>query len=140
MIQRDYLLRLIEQAGQILIRIRKLIAGSAGAERVEDELRAAADRTGVDLDLIRAMSGQSLLLVMSPTGDPEPARCWTTAELLALDGDAAEASGDLERAYASRAKALLLFRALDPELLAGVLPEAAERVRDLEGKVEASGE
>lgn len=138
MAQRDYLLRLIEQAGQIFIRIRKLILGGAPEERVEDELREAAGRTGLDLDLVRLMTGESLLLVMSPGGDPEPARCWTTAELLALDGDAAEARGEPERALESWAKALLLFHALDPDLLGG-LPEARERIREMEARLGEGG-
>lgn len=133
--QRDYILRLIEQAGAVLARVRRLLFGGAPPAEVESAMSEAARLAGVDLRLIREMTPDTLLLLMSPGGEPEPSRCWITAELLYLEGRAAEDAGDEAAAMAAYGKALLLFRALSPDLLPG-LPEAEERVRELETRVE----
>ncbi|HUH14064.1 MAG TPA: hypothetical protein VMK65_13195 [Longimicrobiales bacterium] len=134
--QKDYILRLIEQAGAVLARVRRLLFGGASAAEVEQAMSEAARLAGVDLRLLRDMTPDTLLLLMSPGGEPEPSRCWITAELLYLEGRAADAAGDEGAAMAAYGKALLLFRALSPDLLPG-LPEAEERVRELEALVDA---
>lgn len=79
--QRDYILRMIEQMAVIIAAIRrKLLRGEVEAGTVD--LRAEAARQGVDLELARALEPESLLLMLSPGGEPEAARCWVMAELL----------------------------------------------------------
>ncbi len=139
--QRDYILRLIEQLGQALLRIRKMILGEEpGGGRVDDELRRVGRRAGVDLDIARIATPETLLLLVAPTGEPDPGRCWVLGEMLYLDGLAAEAEGRAQAALASYDKAVRLFRLIEPggAFLTG-WPEAGERVRELEARAAALG-
>ncbi len=137
--QRDYILRLIEQLGQALIRVRKMITGEELAVgRVDDELRLVGRRAGVDLDVARIATPETLVLLVAPTGEPDPGRCWVLGEMLYLDGLAAETEGRRLAALASYDKAVRLFRLTEPggAFLTG-WPEAGERVRELEGRISA---
>ncbi len=137
--QRDYILRLIEQLGQALLRVRKMITGEEAATgRVGDELRLIGRRAGVDLDIARVATPETLLLLVAPTGEPDPGRCWVLAEMLLLDGLEAEAEGRVAAALARYDKAVRLFRMIEPAgaFLTG-WPEATERVREIEARVAA---
>ncbi len=137
--QRDYILRLIEQLGQALIRVRKMILGEeVAAGRVDDELRLVGRRVGVDLDIARLATPETLGLLVAPTGEPDPGRCWVLAEMLYLDGLEAETRGRAAAARASYDKAVRLFRLVEPggAFLTG-WPEAGERIREIEARVQA---
>ena len=55
MAQRDYILRLIEQMGQMLIELRNQILGRAASPKdVADGLERVAAQTGIDLALARS--------------------------------------------------------------------------------------
>ena len=85
--QRDYILRLIEQIGEVLVELRNRILGrKAATSEVDAELSGVAGRAGLDLELLRGFSLDTLHMFVSPTGEVEPARCWLMAELLYLDG------------------------------------------------------
>jgi hypothetical protein len=131
--QRDYILRMIEQMAAVIARLRKLIAGG-DLETADVELRQAAGIYGVDLDSARAVDAETLLLLIAPGGTPEATRAWITAELLALDGRRLEAEGDDRAAHSVYAKALLLFNSLDPTAIGG-LPEAGDRIGELRVKL-----
>ncbi len=137
--QRDYILRMIEQLGQALIRVRKMIAGEeVPAGRVEDELRQVGRRGGVNLDVARAATPETLLLLVAPTGEPDPGRCWVLAEMLYLDALNAETEGRPAAALVSYDKALRLYRLVEPggAFLTG-WPEAGERVREIQARLSA---
>lgn len=137
--QRDYILRLIEQLGQALLRVRKMITGKEVATgRVDEELRLIGRRAGVDLDIARVATPETLLLLAAPTGEPDPGRCWVLGEMLLLDALGAEAEGRDAAALAAYDKAVRLFRMIEPAgaFLTG-WPEAAERVREIEARVAA---
>ena len=132
--QRDYILRVIEQLGAALAALRRRILGrreEPGA--LHDEIARLAGQAGFDLELLRALSGDTLYMLVSPTGEVEPARCWVMAELLYLDGLQALAEERTEDAGASLGKARLLFSLVEPGggMLVG-FPEAAERAREIE--------
>lgn len=132
--QRDYVLRLIEQLGAALAALRRRILGrKVEASKLRDELGSLAGQAGFDLDLLRGFSGETLHMLVSPTGEVEPARCWLMAELLYLDGLQALAEGRREDGGASLGKAQLLFSLIEPAggMLVG-FPEAAERSREIE--------
>lgn len=135
MVQRDYILRIIEELGAVLIALRKaILGGSARATEVEDNLRRAAGAAGMDLDLARAASIDALPAMMAPTGEVEPARCWLLAEVLMTDGMRQLHGGETGRARSSLAKAAALFRLVAPlgAYLTG-FPEADERIAEIEG-------
>ena len=139
MAQRDYLLRMIEQIGQILIALRKLIIGGVDRQTADAGLQKAGQQVGVDLTLARAATAETLQMLIAPEGDLEPGRCWIVAEMMYLDGLQSEADGDPEAAADRFEKALLLYQAIAPmgAFLVG-FPEASERVEDIRGRLESS--
>lgn len=139
--QRDYVLRLIEQAGAVLRALLARILGrQAGRDEVARELRRAARLGGLDLELLRLCDGPTLLQLVTPGGEPEPARTWLAAETLYLDGLAAELDDAPADAQASFAKALMLYRLIQPPaLVPGGIQEAGDRIRDLEARLLDAG-
>jgi hypothetical protein len=137
-VQRDYILRLIEQAALLLARALDRIRRRSGSrEETARALRHAAQLGGLDLDLLRLCDGPTLLQLVTPGGEPEPARTWLAAESLYLDGLAADLDGEIDEAANSLAKALMLYRLIEPgPFLPTGIPEASERARDLEARLE----
>lgn len=131
--QRDYIMRMIEQMAAVVARLRKRILGGE-AEAVDEELRQHAGIYGVDLEAARAVDSQTLLLLLSPTGQPDITRAWITAELLYVDGLRLEAQGDVREAHHVYSKALLLFNSLEPSSIGG-LPEAGDRIGELRARL-----
>ena len=132
--QRDYVLRLIEQLGAALVELRKRILGRGkDPASVDRELSAVAHKGGLDLDMLRGFTEDTLYMLVSPAGDVEPGRCWLMAELLYLDGLQASLETRHEDAAASLQKSRMLFTLIEPAggLLVG-LPEAAERVDEID--------
>lgn len=137
MAQRDYILRLIEQMGAALVALRNRILGRrADPTRIDEELSALAGQGGLDLDLLRGFSGDTLRMLVSPAGEVEPGRCWLMAELLYLDGLQAQVEERWEDARASLSKAGLLYALVAPRggMLVG-FPEAAERRDDIAARL-----
>lgn len=137
--QRDYILRLIEQIGAALVAMRNRILGRQEDPLTLDaELAALAGRAGFDLDLLRTLTGETLVMLVSPTGEVEPTRCWLMAELLYLDGLQALEEGRSNDGTTSLEKALLLYRFIEPAggMLVG-FPEAGERVAEIEALLSA---
>lgn len=136
--RRDYILRIIEQAGQVLIALRQIILDRvAGAGEIDDQLRSAAARAGLDLDVARLATPDTLALLVAPNGEVEPGRCWLYAESLYLDGLSAELSGQRDHAWDSYHKARLLYSMVKP--WGGQLvgwPEAAERIAEIDRRLE----
>jgi hypothetical protein len=135
--QRDYILRLIEQAAGALRRALDLILGRKGSPgEVAEQLRAALGITGLDLGMVRVLDAEALLLLIAPTGEAEPGRCWLVAETLYLDGLEAQLDDRPDEARASLAKARLLFRLLEPDaVLPSGFPEASARLREIEDRI-----
>lgn len=141
MANRDYVLRLIEQAAaalrQALNRLRK-----KGADRgaVTDDLRQAARQGGFDLDMLRLFDGPTLVQAVAPAGEPDSARAWLAAETLYLDGLAAEVEGKTDEARRAYAKAAMLYGLLQPTtVLPTGFPEATARIADIEARLSALG-
>ena len=142
MVQRDYILRLIEELGVILIALRKgIMRGAAGREEVEATLRRATSAAGMELELARALSADALPAMVAPTGEVEPARCWVLAEALMTDGADLMQREEGEMARSSLAKAAVLFELVAPwgAYLTG-FPEARERIEEIEGMLETIGD
>ena len=136
MTQKDYLLRQIEMLGEILVAIRRMIqGGSAKATDVEARLQEVSAKGGLSLELARVATAETVKMLIAPTGEIEPGRCWLLAETLYLDGLQAELDEDADRALDSLGKARMLFSLLKPmgAFLVG-FPEAAERIRDIDSR------
>jgi hypothetical protein len=124
---------MIEQMGQILIALRNRILGRAvTSEELREDFEKVAAYTGIDLDLARSATPATLQLLVAPTGEIEPGRCWLVAEMMAVDGLHAEAEDRAADAVAAYERSLALFSLLEPggAFLVG-LPEATERIDDL---------
>jgi hypothetical protein len=135
--RQDYLLRIIEIAGRVLRELlTRLRAGEAGPAEVADRLRSTASGAGIDLDVMGRVDLDTLVLLVSPAGEPEPGRCWLAAELFAVEAFCAEAAGEPERALDASARALRLFALVDPAIVARGLPETTDRVSELRALVD----
>ena len=140
MAQRDYILRLIEEMGAVLIALRNaILRGGATPGEVETTLRRAASAAGMELELARAVAVEALPSMVAPTGEVEPARCWVLAEALMTDGVNRLHLGQPELARSSLAKAAVLFKLVAPwgAYLTG-FPEAEERIAEIEKWLEAA--
>ena len=136
MTQTDYILRMIEQLGQMLAALRKIILQqSAPAQVIADRLTAAASSGGFDLELAKAASVETIEMLVAPEGDLDPARCWLVAEVLYLDGLQAQLEERPEEAAASLRKSLPLYTLLKPKGLFLGLPEAAARISEIEDRL-----
>ena len=131
--ERDYILRMIEQAAAVLRGVLARLTGAGGSADVAQDLQRAAQLGGFDLDLVRVCDLPSVLPMLTPGGEPEPGRTWLAAEVLFLDGVVGHRQGDAAMAVASFAKARLLFGLLEPSaVLPTGFPEATERIREID--------
>jgi hypothetical protein len=131
--RRDYILRMIEQMGAVLARLRQLVMGGT---RVEEQLQAAARQASVNLDMGRALDADSLIALLAPDAQADVTRVWVMAELLFLDGLKARQDGNEAGAREAWEKAARLYASLDPRIVGG-LPEAQQRVTELEALLQA---
>ena len=132
--ERDYILRLIEQAGVILKQVLgRILARSADRAELDRDLQRAAQLGGLDLDLLRICDAEGLLQMVAFTGAPDPSRTWLAAETLYLDAAAAADAGDVEAARQGYGKAAFLFRLMEPTwVLPTGFPEASARLAEID--------
>lgn len=138
--QTDYILRLIEMAGRVLREaLRRILAGDATEAEVEDAIADAGARVGIDARLALMATAETLELMVAPAGEVDVTRCWVLAESLYVAGVHAEASGMQDRATAYFERARRLYVLLDPRLVVTGMPEAAERIEEIDGRLAVSG-
>lgn len=127
--RRDYLLRLMEQLGRVMARVRELVTGQS-IDAAAGELDRFAQEAGIPLALLRVVDGDSQAIILRTAGEPDPAKQLLAAEYLyveALRASAAEAD-------ALRARALELYRGVAPlndPVLSGAV---ADRIATLSRK------
>lgn len=141
MAQRDYILRMIEEMGAVLIALRNaVLRGGAPPGEVENTLRRATSAAGMELELARVVAVEALTDMVAPRGEVEPARCWVLAEALMTDGADLMQRGEGEMARSSLARAAVLFELVAPwgAYLTG-FPEARERIEEIEGMLDRIG-
>lgn len=114
MYQTDWLLRQIEQMGDVL---RRLVA-ALRERRPEEVVSLAGDAIGQLLDtdpvLIDALSAEGLVTLLSAGGALDTFRAHMLAELLIARADALLMQGDAAEASADRSRARLLLEAVAP--------------------------
>ena len=139
--QRDYVLRMIEQAAAVLKELMDRLRGRrVTREEALLDLKRAAFLGNLDLDLLRVLDANAVRAIVLQVGQSDPARIWLAAEILYLDGLSAEAQGDSPAAAASLSKALMLFGMVEPTVtLPGGFPEVVERMRDIEARLANGG-
>ena len=135
MYRRDYILRLIERFGRMLIALRdRILRREADAAEVTAKISEMAEQAGVDLDMARRLDPASLLLWLAPFDDFDQARVWLVAELLYLEGLQTGTAGadDLKRALALYSRLPEEWKPTDDFATAG--ERAAELKRLLSGR------
>lgn len=129
------------QAAQQLVR---LWSGARGAQAgpvamLRAELTDIAERAGVDLELARRLTPESLELLVAPTDASDPLRCWLVAELFYVSARLSERDGDPAAGREGDARALHLYKRVDPERLPDAgLPDPRERVREIRARLEST--
>jgi hypothetical protein len=99
--ERDYLLRLVRQAAELLRRLRERLVGGDAPERVrEDAAAAIATLLGREGPLLARLDADSAVRL---AGHADRVASW--AALLEVEADAAAAAGDVDAARARRARA-----------------------------------
>jgi hypothetical protein len=110
--RRDYLLRMIEEMGRVTARIRAMLLGGETG-KAATELQAAARVVGLDVATARALTADSLLLLLRMSPDSDLGRVKLAADLLDLDADVAAAEGKTAVAETYRDKAAQLREAVN---------------------------
>ena len=140
MYRRDYILRLIERFGQMLIALRNRILGrEIDSDQARAEIHEMARSSGLDLDVARQLDPPTLLLWLAPGDDVDEAKLWLMAELLYLEGLHAQAAGEPGAGRADLTRALAVFGRLPAEWRPHAdLPSAGERVDEIRQSVAAA--
>jgi hypothetical protein len=136
---RDYILRMIEQFGRFAAALRRrILGGEATHAELQAQLSSAAHQAGLDIELARVASIEMLEPLVAPGGDVDPSRCWMCAEVLYLDGLDAQLAEDPEHARSSYAKARVLFSLVAPmgAFLVG-FPEARMRIEEIDQRLDS---
>lgn len=132
MAQADYLLRMIEEAGRALRALRDRVLGrELDAGQLNSELESLFESVGLDHELALRATSETLLLLVAPTGEVDPTRCWVLAESLYLAGLGAHIEGDAEATRRAFEKALPLYRAIEPGAAFYGLDEASARIAEM---------
>jgi hypothetical protein len=128
--RRDYLLRMLEEMGRVLTRVRELIMGQSIAAAAQ-ELERAADRAGLTLPLVHALSGDGLAAILTTAGRPDPAKQLLAAEYLYVEGLRAAPPDD----QTQLGRALALYRGIGPLRDAALQAAVADRIADVERRL-----
>ena len=137
--RRDYILRMIEQLGQVLLAIRnRILRREIDRDEVRETLSGVARQGGLDLELARAMSPDTLMMMVAPGGEVDPGRAWILAEIFYLEGLEAETAELPSEARPAYERAGFLYGLLSPVTgnLVGV-EEAPERIAEIERRLAA---
>jgi hypothetical protein len=137
MARSDFILRMIERFGQMLIAIRNRILRGDDPQQIEDDLMAGSQQAGVDLALVRSFTLESLMMFVDRDGELELDRAWLMAEILSLDGIQAARLGEVVRARDSLLKARALFELVGPagSMLIGI-PDVKDRLEEIDQTLE----
>ncbi len=123
MYQSDWLLRQIEQMGDVLRRLVAALREHRPEDAIELAREAAGDLLETDPDLIDALSGEGLVALLSAGGSIDTFRAHMLGELLVARAEALAMAGLPDAAAAERVRARVLLDALLP------LAEGAEAAR-----------
>lgn len=128
--RRDFVLRLIEQMGRVLARLRARILGGE-ADVVRGELRDVIAWSGLDLDMAERLDAGTLVSLLSLGGSLDVARCVLVADVLAVEALRQEALGVADAPAHLRAKAVALYHAARPLVAGGDADGIDRRIAEL---------
>lgn len=133
MYRRDYILRLIERFGRMLIALRNhIVQREVESADVAAQLHEVAHEAGLDLEIARKLDPATLVMWLAPTDDFDVPRLWLLAELLYLDALDAEASSAERGGRADFERALALYSHLPSHFRPSEdFPTAGERAAEV---------
>jgi hypothetical protein len=133
MFRRDYILRLIEHLGRVLIALRnRILKREISSEEARAEIEEIARDAGADLDVARQLDPGMLVMWLAPTGEIDEGKFWLLAELLFLTALDSRASGAEGGGRADFQRVLALLRKLPPDWRpAEGLPTPGERIAEI---------
>ena len=114
MYQTDWLLRQIEQMGDVLRRLIAALREHRPADAIALSHDAVAELLGTDDDVLDALSGEGLVTLLSAGGALDTFRAHMLAELLVARADALTMQGNTAGAAAERQRARVLLEAVAP--------------------------
>lgn len=136
--RQDYIIRIIELAGRFLAELRRaIVEGGVDDLPGDDDIVKLSHRAGLDLELLRSVDLQTMVLLLSPSGEIETARIWLAGELFAVEAERLQRLGRIDGAVDAYRRALCLYAHVDGSLVLKGLPEASARSRELEREMES---
>lgn len=132
MYQSDWLLRQIEQMGDVLRRLFDALREHRPEQAVALAEEAVAGLLDEEPALVDVLTGEGLVTLLSAGGALDTFRAHMLAELLLARAEARDIAGEHALAASERERARTLLRACEP-LVEGA---EAERVRELLGWLE----
>jgi hypothetical protein len=137
----DLVIRLIEQLGLVLRRLRDRILHQQTSEAdTRAEIQAIAREAGLDLAFARKLDVGMLVAWLAPTENVDELKLWLMGELFYVEGLAGREAGERQSADSDLRRALAVFS----RLAAGYRPaseaaSAGERVEELAALLAAQG-
>ena len=107
--RQDYLLRLIQQMGRTLARIREMLIDGR-TDEAGTELASIAQQAGIDLRFVIALEESSLRPMLITGGEIDRPKCALFAELVYLEWRRALVAGRADYAERCAKRALVLFQ------------------------------
>jgi len=132
--QTDWLLRQIEQMGDVLRRLIAALREHRPDDAVALSREAVEELLDTDADVIDALSGEGLVTLLSAGGALDTFRTHMLAELLVARSDALEMQGRTAEAAAERGRARVLLEAVAPRAEGADERRAAELLRWLDDR------
>ena len=131
--RRDYILRLIERFGQMLIALRnRILKRELDSEQARAEIHEMARMAGLDLEVARQLDPATLLVWLAPGDDVDEAKLWLMGELLYLEGLRVRGAAQADGGGDDFARALAVFSRLPTAWRPHAeLPSAGERAAEV---------
>lgn len=116
MYRRDYILRLIERFGRMLISLRNhIVHREIESADARAQIHEVAREAGLDVEIARKLDPAALVMWLAPTDEIDAPRLWLMAELLYLVALDQRASGAAGEGRANFERALALYSHLPPD-------------------------
>jgi hypothetical protein len=131
MIKQDYLMRMVAQMVEVLVRILRLRETGQyeqGLAAIDDALQKFI---GLDARFINSLSVKDLVALMKPSIGLDATRALVAADMLKEQGEIFEARGDLEQTFDSHVKSLTLFLEIFTSPATPDLPERVAKTEEL---------
>ena len=108
MINRDYILRMIEQLARFLQRALLMKDAQQYPESMAEIKKAGKIFLGLNLDAMEALSDKDLIRLWSVGNDLDAEKCALASQIFRAEGEIYEHQGDAEKAHACYRKSLSL--------------------------------